>query len=401
MSCLSTLEQPIPLEVTVGSVSNKGLTMQGLCTNELALQYLLDDNKFKQLPDEDQYRFSPQALYFSHFTTHHAFRHFTTNPAGFARSITCTTGTHIVFLLVPDTPHKYRTYGMRSFIKNLATSGPQQDLVTTCIVLYAGDTLILPPCTPYYNITTESSICHGQLMLPTSTIRQTCWALLHLLHYQHQFKPIDVPCTPALLALTLIYWDAVISLSKHQPDEGTVTSSETPNPYTITGIIDILSLINVIEMGATLWRDTYFAKETPKPVEYLYRCARRAGNHLIEYVDSHCKIEIRQKRDEGYIPVATATQKPLTAKIRNIQRSYLVQQVTTLWWQADDYHSSSAHPLAPTRAKIEHTLRQNLECQHTTALDDVLKYHASKNQQGVLYFDTSVTPHTGPNRSIS
>ncbi|KAF8891503.1 hypothetical protein CPB84DRAFT_1748939 [Gymnopilus junonius] len=113
------------------------------------------------------------------------------------------------------------------------------------IPLTAGDMLLMRPNTPHYVFTPTPTIAHGGHFLATSTIRQTCYGLIHTTLSGHLITNTThaEKCRKLLGRLVSFYHEELLE----------VTADPTPDHHLIEigtkkGLIDFLTLYNAVTL---------------------------------------------------------------------------------------------------------------------------------------------------------
>ncbi|KAK7018103.1 hypothetical protein VNI00_018362 [Paramarasmius palmivorus] len=299
----------------------------------------------------------------------------------------CAYGSRIFFILVPTNATDTRTPGHRSYMTDLARDGTNVfGWVLSHVVLNPGDSLLLPPLTPYYEVVLETSLTHTDHFIATATICQSCWSIIHALYHQEDYDSVSLYSTRVALAEILLYWKNIICDTNHlDTTSKCVTSYHIPHPYTMTGILDILSLINIIEMGSTLWLDTYCGVTHAPELISLYVRAKDAGEALVAWIANNCTITLQKPTDgSGNQEVMTPDGQVIIADINDIRQSYIIQQAMTLIRQASDEVPEHSITLSPHHREVETMLCKNLHAPHLTVLHH-LKEFAQSQSNNVFY----------------
>lgn len=122
------------------------------------------------------------------------------------------------------------------------------------------------PNTPHLVVTTKASICYGAHFYASSTLRSTCHGILHtfiacslLTNTEHTKASREL-----LRRLLMFYYKAFLSDYAVDGPSGKAMSSQykgdIPDIFTFDGLIDILSLCNLMELGNVIHYETYTDK---------------------------------------------------------------------------------------------------------------------------------------------
>ncbi|KAK7018104.1 hypothetical protein VNI00_018363 [Paramarasmius palmivorus] len=180
-----------------------------------------------------------------------------------------------------------------------------------------------------------------------------------------------------------------------------VTPYQVPNVFCMTGIINVLSLLNLIEFQRTLWRDTYRGIDPSAEVTDLYNQAKDCGREILEWITENVTITVHKVNKAGNTwntkPVETSTRGPIIVDIQDMRCSYLVQQAATLYFQADDLADEEELSNEPTAHEILYTLYDVLDPSDITALNAAIRISkdGTIDENAPLYFRTnSLFPFT-------
>jgi hypothetical protein len=116
------------------------------------------------------------------------------------------------------------------------------------------------PNTPHYVLTVDHSITYSRHFYATSTIRDTCWAIVHCTIGSNTFTNTERPHTTQLLRRILLW-----SLEEYERGISTPSQSNTyypapehrMDPQTTDGLLDLVTLGNLIEFLPYLDRRCY------------------------------------------------------------------------------------------------------------------------------------------------
>jgi hypothetical protein len=116
------------------------------------------------------------------------------------------------------------------------------------------------PNTPHYSLTVDHSITYGRHFYATSTIRDTCWAIVHCTIGQSTLTDTERPRTTQLLR-RMLFW----SIEEYEQRISTRSQSNIPcpaaehrmDPETTNGLLDLVTLGNLIELLPYLDRRSY------------------------------------------------------------------------------------------------------------------------------------------------
>ncbi|KAL0061898.1 hypothetical protein AAF712_011274 [Marasmius tenuissimus] len=206
----------------------------------------------------------------------------------------------------------------------------QLDCEVQGVLLMPGDVLLMPPATYHVVFTLEPTICNGRHFFSSSTIRQTCWALFHTLILGHAITNEDHTISRGVLVRLLGFW--------HQLFTGNNWSSvnedigHTPDWSTMAGVADFLAIACVVELGPTLWQESYSGDKLPeKDVHELAR-ARDWSREIFESYTTAHSLHLRDKT-QGL--VMRSRDRGSTSMWSDLRCSYFVQMMCCLIEHAD------------------------------------------------------------------
>ncbi|KAK7020137.1 hypothetical protein VNI00_017857 [Paramarasmius palmivorus] len=318
------VDEPNPIAATIPTNTSNSIPLTGLST----------DSHVQLQPSSIPSMISTPERSWSDFSTSHVYNRLQLPTSGLCRSVQCAYSSRIFFILVPTNATDTRTPSHRSYMTDLARDG-------------------------------------------TNTFG---WVLSHVV-----LNPGD-SFTRVALAEILLYWKNIICDTNHlDTTSKCVTSYHIPHPYTMTGILDILSLINITEMGSTLWLDTYCGVTHAPELISLYVRAKDAGEALVAWIANNCTITLQKPTDRsGNQEVMTPDRQVIIADINDIRQSYIIQQAMTLIRQASDEVPEHSITLSPHHWEVETMLRKNLHAPHLTVLHH-LKEFAQSQSNNVFY----------------
>jgi hypothetical protein len=135
----------------------------------------------------------------------------------------------------------------------------------------------MKPGTPHAAVTFEASICHGGHFYAMSTIHTTVYGIMHTLVGSN----ILMNAEHTMDSRMLLQW--LVSYVHHHTVEGrfqpssdlpTPTSGHVPKLNTADGIMDLFSLLNVIELSNILHPLSYAASSLrlKERLQMIYAC---------------------------------------------------------------------------------------------------------------------------------
>lgn len=160
-------------------------------------------------------------------------------------------------------------------------------ILTIWTVFLMNSFRILQPNTPYRILTVKSAICAGGLFYCMSNITESCIGVFQsFLSLSTPPDPMSFKASHLLLSRILIY------MHKKFMVEGmtSVLGTDLPNLETMDGVLALLSLTNIAELGNILHPDTNQEGIEPKERAFLIH-VRKLGRHLSQWLGDHYLIE--------------------------------------------------------------------------------------------------------------
>jgi len=140
-----------------------------------------------------------------------------------------------------------------------------------------------------------------------------------------------------MLARIVEYWyDVIVNHSvwyiKQCSELADEILPDLPNLLTFTDVMDLLSLLNIMEFGSILWGERYNPiLEVPASDLEAYSRAREHGEAIVMWFEQHWRLCSFSFQDDG-----TDMEMRGTVSIRAVRTSYLIQQACTLLRQAKE-----------------------------------------------------------------
>jgi hypothetical protein len=113
----------------------------------------------------------------------------------------------------------------------------------------------MKPSTLHAVVTFEASICHGGHFYPMSTMRNTMYGIMHTFVGSSVLTNTEHTTDSRMLLQRLVshvYSHTVEHKFQASPDLPTPTSAHVPKLNTIDGVLDLFSLLNLIELSNIL-----------------------------------------------------------------------------------------------------------------------------------------------------
>lgn len=140
-----------------------------------------------------------------------------------------------------------------------------------------------PNC-PHTVLTTEHAICHGGHFYPTGAIRSSCFAFIHTFLAGCSLTNNSHVSESFLLFSKIMqfYHQSLYTEPGSTEDNFNIAANRhLPNVMTTDGIVDILSLYNLLELGNVLHPHTYTPDGIPSTDRHLLMQARALGRSLV------------------------------------------------------------------------------------------------------------------------
>ncbi|KAI3606128.1 hypothetical protein WG66_003993 [Moniliophthora roreri] len=314
--------------------------------------------------------------------------HFT----GFATTLGVENGAILVFLPVSRNTDfdVFARTGLHRSIESLVEHGVDAHVIA--ILLLPGDTLIMRPGTFYHIVNVQHSICATTSFISAVTIRDTCWSLFHEFFQGHPVDQLPDTSHRLMLVEIMVHWHKTILSRTHTYlrlcVEGDPTVAHVPNLLTFTGLMDFLTLFNILELSSVLWPDSYphrhvaSAEGSPdchrvQHHEQAYCTGRRLAREIVNWFRQNLLIVYRPPLLEGWRTLYRDSIDP-SKRIDHIIRSYLLQQCTALLSQLYAHTSKRVEPaLVRERIVLNLTTRNDVPLFATQQLENHLDSYLS------------------------
>ncbi|ESK82052.1 hypothetical protein Moror_13424 [Moniliophthora roreri MCA 2997] len=264
------------------------------------------------------------------------------SPSGFATSIGVEVGAKLVLLFVPRDSDDYARTDLAS-VAGL-DSHQHMDAQTVAVVLLPGDILLIRPGTFHYVVSLQHSISRDSFFLSCVTIRQTCWALFHeMFRDQRREAPRRKREDRLWLVQLMVHWHYAIMHNSASYIElcadGNPSAAHIPNLLTFTGLIDFLTMFNVLELGDVLWHELYseddaaFSSDDHSYLLKAYQTGCTLGREILDWFREHFIIESIAWPYPPWQSLYHDLIDP-AGRIEHIFRSYMLQQCSALLAEA-------------------------------------------------------------------
>ncbi|KAK7024598.1 hypothetical protein VNI00_016159 [Paramarasmius palmivorus] len=315
------------------------------------------------------------------FALKHAFHRGHVDAAGFCTIITVQEGYKLVSILIPENIDDWTPAASLEFFRGLELNLRNTvGFKVVTFLLAAGDSIVMPPMTVHYVSTIETSACRGGHFYCMSTMRRTCWALLHMVHHDN-FTNTEHDCHRAMLSRIMEFWaSTILDQEDFYLAYGAANDqmSDLPNLQLFSGLLDFLYLLNLMELGRVLWREQYNHETVPKEDVKLYSHALARGEQVLDWFETHFVLR------GFYLEDWHDYDKWFTLSIRHLRESLLIQQVCALLRQAKESTKPSSQQVMSAikeqfRGKKEFLaqLKNALDAKSTIQLNGSFTYDPS------------------------
>jgi hypothetical protein len=143
---------------------------------------------------------------------------------------------------------------------------------------------ILMPNTPYRVLSVDSTILSGGLFYSLPNITESCIGVLQtFLAPSNSHQPKIFRTSRLLLSRMLIYIHQQFVMTP------ITDAGHLPNLETMEGLLAVLSLVNIAELGNVLHPDTYHAGVNPEERRFLIH-VRKQGRHLLRWMNGQYRL---------------------------------------------------------------------------------------------------------------
>ncbi|KAJ3507583.1 hypothetical protein NLJ89_g6218 [Agrocybe chaxingu] len=156
------------------------------------------------------------------------------------------------------------------------------------ILLTPGTKLFMRPNTPHFVFTPSSSICHGAHFYATSTIRETCFGIIHsfvasryISNTEHERESRE------LLRRLVTYYQSVYTNTKYP----NCMTTHAIDLTTFAGCIDFFALYNVMELANVLYSKTYTGQGISLREHLDFVEARRICHAILAWYDPRFNLQ--------------------------------------------------------------------------------------------------------------
>ncbi|EEB95996.1 hypothetical protein MPER_04945, partial [Moniliophthora perniciosa FA553] len=178
------------------------------------------------------------------------------------------------------------------------------------LLLLPGDRFVMRACTPHYVVTLEPALCHGAHFYSVSTMEQSNWALIHTFFRSREITNSDHSCYHDMLVRIVVHWhDVIVNSSEHFFSRCATSSlvfDHLPNVRLLDGLMQALSLFNLIEMGTLLDGKRYEGRSDAR-LEDLYQHARSLCKEIVGTIDANLDISVGRSRRISVERIASHT----------------------------------------------------------------------------------------------
>lgn len=159
----------------------------------------------------------------------------------------------------------------------------------------------MQPNTPHLVLTPKASICHGGHFYSSSTLRSTCHGIFHTFIACSLLTNTEHTRASRELLRRFLYFYHKAFLSDYVVDgpAGKAMSPDykgiIPDIFTFDGLLDVLSLCNLMELGNVIHHETY-TEDGMKPSEMQRMIRGRAFSQLLRsWLEANIEIHHPQE----------------------------------------------------------------------------------------------------------
>lgn len=142
------------------------------------------------------------------------------------------------------------------------------------------------PGTPHFVVTLEASICNGGHFYCSATMQDTSFALFHDLVLHNVVTNTFHPDHRLLLAHMSLYWANTI-MEESDDYLSSLPRPHLPDIQSYSGLVDLLSLMNIIIFGSILWQERYTDDPLSSEHEEVYKAAHQRVMTLAKWLMEH------------------------------------------------------------------------------------------------------------------
>ncbi|KAL0064499.1 hypothetical protein AAF712_008557 [Marasmius tenuissimus] len=164
----------------------------------------------------------------------------------------------------------------------------------------------------------------------------TLFSILHtFLHQNHATNQLDHHHRITLARIICVWRDLLVDgdYFEHEDEGRQAPAADLPDLCTMSGIINLLSLYNFVQLGSLLWTERYRGEKLDRQLGQAYATACAAGDEILGWLKDRITITIvkahgpsspEDVRPEGYPDINPKHQ------LLAMRDSYLTQQIAAL-----------------------------------------------------------------------
>jgi hypothetical protein len=239
------------------------------------------------------------------------------------------------------------------------------------VILKAGDTMFMRPNTPHYVVTIADSVVIGRHFFATSTMVPTSLGIAHTFILGNGITNVVHDCLHTLLRRMMGMWVLRYNM------DGSTTNDDGhfPNLQTMDGLLDLMALGNLIELGYILDLRTYRKDPAAKEDHGEMIASRRWYRRIQKIVASIHVVYIKGRK----------------TNVLSLFRRSLVEFAAALLTYKQNEHSKCPKVKGFSPEKLQATIEQYFKANYPELLQVFGRLTAKKHNY--LYW-------TGPEFSI-
>jgi hypothetical protein len=164
------------------------------------------------------------------------------------------------------------------------------------MLLKPGMTFFMRPNTPHAVFTLDHSITHGSHFIATSTLRQTCYGIVHSFLLSSAITNTDNGVVWVILQRLMCYYHQAFTSGDWKEPE--FDPSHIPDIVTSSGVVDLYTFMVLLELANALHVNTYSRKGLEQMERHRIIEARRLARELRKWVAANFVVEMTERPEE-------------------------------------------------------------------------------------------------------